>query len=138
MRTALNVIWFVLAGFWLAVAYAFAGMMSIVGIVTIPMALPSFKLAGYALWPFGRVVVKRENADATLSLIGNVIWFVFAAWYLLIFHLVTALVLAVTVIGIPLAVGNLKMARLALAPFGHQVVDRHIASSQPAIDFDIK
>ena len=122
MRTVGNILWLLLAGFWLAVGYAIAGVVNAVFIITIPFALQSFKLAGYALWPFGRVVVDRPDRDAALSLIGNIIWFVFGGLWLVIGHLLTSLLLAITVIGIPLAVANLKMAVLALAPFGKRVV----------------
>ncbi|HET6753148.1 MAG TPA: YccF domain-containing protein [Jiangellaceae bacterium] len=74
--TAGNIIWLVLAGVWLALGYLVAGALAIVGIVTIPLALPAFKLAGYALWPFGRMVVQRQERDRALSTIGNVVWLV--------------------------------------------------------------
>ena len=122
MRTIGNVLWLVLAGVWLAISYAVAGVINAVFIVTIPFAVQSFKLAGYALWPFGRVVVDRPGADPDLSLIGNLIWRVFGGVWIVIGHLVTSLILAVTIIGIPLAVANLKLATLALAPFGKDVM----------------
>ncbi len=122
MRTVLNIVWLVLAGVWLAIGYVLAGIVSAVLIITIPFAVQSFKLAGYALWPFGRMVVHRPDRDVALSLVGNVIWFVVAGFWLALFHLLTAVLLALTIIGIPLAVADLKMAGLALAPFGKQVV----------------
>ncbi len=122
MRSVLNVVWLVLAGFWLAIGYVLAGIVSVVFIITIPFAIQSFKLAGYALWPFGRMVVHRPDRDVALSLLGNVIWFVVAGFWLALFHVVTAVLLALTIVGIPMAVADLKMAALALAPFGKQVV----------------
>ena len=122
MRTIGNILWLLLAGLWLAISYALAGVINAVFIITIPFAIQSFKLAGYALWPFGRVVVDRPGRDPELSLVGNIIWFVFGGLWLVIGHLLTSLLLAITIIGIPLAVANVKMAVLALAPFGRQVV----------------
>lgn len=122
MRTIGNILWLALAGLWLAIAYVIAGVVNLVFIVTIPFAVQSFKLAGYALWPFGRVVVNRGGADPGLSLVGNVIWLVFGGIWIVIGHLLTSLLLALTIIGIPLAVANLKLATLALAPFGKDVV----------------
>ena len=128
-----NILWLVLAGFWLAIAYLVAGLVNLILIVTIPFAIQSFKLAGYALWPFGRVVVHRPDRDAALSLLGNVIWFVFGGFWLTLVHLVTGLVLMLTIIGIPMGVANIKMAGLALAPFGKRVVTVKEARAMNAV-----
>ena len=122
MKTIGNILWLLLAGFWLAIGYVIAGIVNCVFIITIPFGVQSFKLAGYALWPFGRSVVARPGADAALGLVGNVIWFVTAGLWLAIAHLIAALLLAVTIIGLPFAVVSLRMAGLALAPFGKQIV----------------
>lgn len=121
MKTLGNLIWLVLAGFWLALGYAFAGVVACVLIVTIPFGLASFRLAGYALWPFGRTVVPSESRGAA-SCLGNVVWFIFAGWWLVVGHLVTAALLAVTIIGFPLAIANVKLIPLAIAPFGKRIV----------------
>jgi len=133
VRTVGNILWLVLAGFWLAIAYLVAGLVNLILIVTIPFAIQSFKLAGYALWPFGRVVVHRPDRDAALSLLGNVIWFVFGGFWLTLVHLVTGLVLMLTIIGIPMGVANIKMAGLALAPFGKRVVTVKEARAMNAV-----
>jgi uncharacterized membrane protein YccF (DUF307 family) len=121
MKFILNVIWLVLAGFWLALGYALAGLIMFVLIVTIPFGIQAFKLAGYALWPFGRHVERRADAGAP-SAIGNVIWFLLAGWWLALEHLVTGVALAITIIGIPLAVANFKLIPMALVPFGREIV----------------
>lgn len=121
MRTLLNIIWLVLSGFWLAIAYVLAGILACVLIVTIPFGVQAFKLAGYSLWPFGRTVVKKPEAGAG-SVVGNVLWLVIAGWWLALSHLVTAVLLAVTIIGIPLAVANVKLIPVALWPFGREIV----------------
>ena len=128
MRFVLNVIWLVVAGFWLALGYAFAALLCVLFVVTIPLAVPALRLAGYALWPFGRVVVDRPSANG-LSTVANVVWFVIAGWWLALGHVVSAIGLAVTIIGIPMAIADLKMALLALAPFGREVVDRERAAT---------
>lgn len=137
MRTLLNIIWLVLSGFWLALGYAFAGLIMCILIITIPFGIQAFKLAGYVLWPFGRTVVKRSGAGAG-STIGNVIWFVFAGWWLAVEHLITAVALALTIIGIPFAIANVKLVVAAVAPFGREIVPTHLVADvyAHAVDYE--
>ncbi len=131
MRFLLNIIWLVLCGFWMALLYVVAGVVMCLLIITIPFGLQAFKLAGFMLWPFGRSVVRRPDAGAA-SVIGNVLWVVLVGWELAIGHLVTAFLLAITIIGIPLALGNLKLVGISLVPFGREVVpveQAHLSSS---------
>ncbi|MFJ6669982.1 YccF domain-containing protein [Actinosynnema sp. NPDC091369] len=121
MRLILNLIWLVLSGFWLAVGYVVAGVVCCVLIVTIPWGLASFRIANYALWPFGRTVVDRPGAGAP-SLLGNVIWIVVAGIWLAIGHVVTGVLLCVTIIGIPLGVANFKLVPVSLMPLGKEIV----------------
>ncbi|THV29596.1 YccF domain-containing protein [Glycomyces paridis] len=123
MSTILNVIWFVLAGLWLAIGYFVAGLVFCIFIVTIPFGIANMRLAGYVLWPFGRTVVYDRSAGC-LSLVGNILWLILFGWELALAHLVTGLVQAITIIGLPLAVANWKMIPLALWPMGARVVDR--------------
>src|SRR4029453_13672056 len=102
MRTLLNIIWLLLSGLWLALGYAVAGLVMFILIITIPFGVQAFKLALFALWPFGRTVVKKPSAGAG-SVIGNVLWLLLAGWWLALGHLVTAVALAITIIGLPLA-----------------------------------
>jgi uncharacterized membrane protein YccF (DUF307 family) len=122
VRTVGSIIGLLPAGIWMSLACLVAGVLAIVGIVTIPLALPAFKLADYALWPFGRMVVPLLDRDVALSAIGNVVWLILCGWWLAIGHVVTALLLAITIIGIPFAVASLKLAGLALWPYGRTVV----------------
>jgi uncharacterized membrane protein YccF (DUF307 family) len=122
MRFIGNVLWLVLAGWWLAIAYVVAGIIACIFIITIPFGVASFRLAGYALWPFGRTVVPVAGKGVG-STLGNIIWVVVAGWWLAISHIVSAALLAITIIGLPLALADLKMVPLALAPFGKRVVD---------------
>ena len=117
-------VWLLLAGLELAIAYAIAGLICCILIVTIPWGIASFRIAGYVLWPFGREITRR--ADAGLgSALGNIVWFVFAGWWLAIGHVVTAFLLAITIIGLPLAWANLKLIPITLTPLGRQIVDTH-------------
>jgi uncharacterized membrane protein YccF (DUF307 family) len=120
----LNILWFVLAGFWLALSYVLAGVIQCLFIITIPFGVQCFKLAGFALWPFGRAVVKRPDRSRALGAIGNLIWFFFAGIWLALAHFITGILLCLTIIGLPLGVANLKMIGLALLPFGKDVVPR--------------
>lgn len=122
MRTILNVIWLVLAGVWLAIGYVIAGVICCILIVTIPFGIASFRIAAYALWPFGRTVERDPDAGA-LSTIGNVIWLVFAGWWLALGHVITAIPLFVSIIGIPLGVANIKMIPVSLLPLGARIVE---------------
>ncbi|KFU81559.1 Uncharacterized membrane protein YccF, DUF307 family [Amycolatopsis lurida] len=122
MRLILNVIWLVLCGLWMALGYVVAGVICCILIVTIPFGLASFRIAAYALWPFGRTVVDRRDAGAA-STIGNVIWFLFAGLWLAIGHVLTGVALCVTIIGIPLGVANFKMIPVSLMPLGKEIVE---------------
>lgn len=121
MRLILNLIWLVLCGFWMAVGYAVAGVICCILIITIPWGLASFRIANYALWPFGRTVVDRHDAGAA-SLIGNIVWIIFAGIWLAIGHVVTGIALCVTIIGIPLGIANFKMVPVSLMPLGKVIV----------------
>lgn len=131
MRTLLNIIWLVLSGFWLALGYAAAGVVMMLLIVTIPFGVAAFRLAGFVLWPFGRTVVPKPTAGAG-STLGNVLWFVLAGVWIALVHVATAIPLALTIIGIPLAWANLKLAVVALAPLGKEVVDSRDPRAQGA------
>ena len=122
MRLLLNVIWLVLSGIWMAIGYVLAGIICCILIITIPFGLASFRIAGFALWPFGRTVVTRPTAGAA-SFIGNVIWFVFAGFWLALGHLATGILLCITIIGIPLGLGSFKLIPVSIAPLGKDIVD---------------
>ena len=121
MRLIGNILWFILCGLWMAIAYAVAGVVMCILIVTIPFGIASFRIAGYALWPFGRTVVPRADAGAG-SCLGNVIWFLLAGFWLAIGQVITGAFLCITIIGIPFGIASFKMAGLALAPLGKEIV----------------
>ena len=121
MRLLLNLIWLIFAGFWLAIGYAALGVLAYLSIVTIPFGVAAFRMANYAMWPFGRTVVARPDAG-TGSVIANDIWLLIAGLPIVVGHVTTAAAQAITIIGIPLAIANLKMIPISLFPFGKQIV----------------
>ena len=129
MRFVLNVIWLLLCGIWMAIGYAVAGVICCILIVTIPFGIASFRMASYALWPFGRTVVDKPTAGAW-SVIGNIIWLIVAGWWLALMHIITGIAEAITIIGIPLALANWKMVPISLFPLGKEIVpsDRLMAA----------
>ena len=118
----LNLIWLFLSGIWLAILYTFFGILACILIITIPFGLACFRIAGFALWPFGRQIVRRRSAGAP-SVIGNVIWIIFFGWGLALTHLVSGVLLCLTIIGIPLGLGNFKLIPVSLFPLGSEIVD---------------
>ncbi|WP_261556301.1 YccF domain-containing protein [Frankia tisae] len=122
MRVLLNVIWLVLCGIWLALGYALAALICFILIITIPFGVASLRMANYALWPFGRRVVDRPDAGGA-SLVGNVLWIIFAGWWLALGHLTTGIALCLTIIGIPLGLANFKLIPVSLMPLGKEIVD---------------
>ena len=126
MRTLLNLIWVVFGGFWLWLTYLVAGVLACLLIVTIPWGIASFRMAGFALWPFGRTIVDRPGAGA-VSTIGNIVWILVFGWGLALGHVTTALAQALTIVGIPLALANLKLIPVSLLPMGKEIVPVEVA-----------
>jgi uncharacterized membrane protein YccF (DUF307 family) len=121
VRVVLNVIWVVLSGLWLALAYAVAGIVMCVLIITIPFGIAAFRMAAFVIWPFGRTVVRKPTAGVA-SAIGNVIWFILAGLWLALAHLTLGIALCITIIGIPLGLGNFKLIPISVAPLGKDIV----------------
>jgi uncharacterized membrane protein YccF (DUF307 family) len=122
VRVLLNVIWLVFGGLWLALGYAVVAIVMCILIITIPFGIAAFRIALFCLWPFGRTLIRRDDAGAA-SVIGNVIWFILAGWWLAIGHLVTGVLMCLTIIGIPLGLANFKLIPVSLTPFGREIVD---------------
>jgi uncharacterized membrane protein YccF (DUF307 family) len=123
MRFILNVFWLVFGGLLLALGYAVAGLICFLLIVTIPFGIAAFRMANYALWPFGRDVVRRPDAGVA-SMVGNVIWVILFGWWLALGHILTAIAQFASIIGIPLGLANLKLVPISLFPLGAQIRDR--------------
>ena len=121
LAAILNVIWLVLEGLWMAIAYLIVGVVCFVLIITIPFGIASWRIAGYVLWPFGRTIERRPGAGVA-SVIGNVLWVVLFGWWLALGHLIAGVLLCMTVIGLPLGLASFKIIPITLVPLGVRVV----------------
>lgn len=121
MRVIGNIVWFVFSGFWLLIAYTLAAILCFVFIVTIPFGVAALRIGVFGAWPFGRAVVPQPGKGVG-STLGNIIWFVIGGWYLTLLHIVGGVLLCLTIIGIPLGLGNFKMIPVSLRPFGREIV----------------
>jgi len=126
----LNLLWIVFGGLWMAAGWIVAAVIMAITIIGLPWARAAFNIASYAFLPFGRKAVSRAEHLGThdigtgpFGLIGNIIWLVLAGWWLALGHLLTAVLLAITIIGIPFAWAHLKLAGIALWPIGKMIVD---------------
>ncbi|HUB38696.1 MAG TPA: YccF domain-containing protein [Streptosporangiaceae bacterium] len=117
----LNVIWLVLEGLWMAIAYVLVGIVCFILIITIPFGIASWRIAGYVLWPFGRTIERRPGAGVA-SVIGNVLWLILFGWWLALGHLIAGVLLCLTIIGIPLGLASFKIIPITLVPLGVRIV----------------
>ncbi len=124
----LNILWILFGGLWMAAAWVVAAVIMAITIIGLPWARAALNIAIYTLLPFGQKAVRRDSLSGpdigtgALGLIGNLIWLLLAGWWLALGHVATAIVLAVTIIGIPFAWAHLKLAGLALWPIGKEIV----------------
>lgn len=132
----LNVLWIICGGLWMAVGWLIAALIMAVTIIGLPWTRAAFNIASYALLPFGYKAVSRAEwtgredvGTSTWGTLGNIIWLVLAGWWLALGHLITAVALAITIIGIPFAWAHLKLAGLALWPIGKTIVPANEAPS---------
>ena len=135
MRTIGNLIWFLLGGIWLGLAWWLAGILMLISIVGIPWVRSCFVLGTFCFFPFGKQAIDREEltgkqdlGTGALGTIANVIWFLLAGLWLALGHLASAIANAITIIGIPFAIQHLKLAGCALAPVGKTVVSNEVAA----------
>ena len=117
----LNILWLLFCGIWLSIGYLIAALICFILIITIPFGIASLRIAGVVLWPFGRTAVERPGAG-TGSVVGNVIWVIFAGWWLALEHLITSIPLFLSIIGIPFGWANLKLIPISLMPLGREIV----------------
>ena len=129
MSLFLNLLWIVFGGLWMAVGWVFAAVIMAITIIGLPWARAAFNIAVYTLLPFGQTAISRaaytgheDLGTGPLGTLGNIIWFIFAGWWLALGHLLFTLGLAVTIIGLPFAWAHLKLAGLALWPVGKIIV----------------
>lgn len=130
MRTIGNILWLILAGIWLAIGYAIAGLLTCLTIIGIPFGIQAFKLALFSLWPFGRTVVRQQEGGC-LEAGFNVVWLVLFGWELFLAHIIAGFLLCITIIGIPFGIQAFKLSVLALWPFGRTIVEADALTAQP-------
>lgn len=121
MKTIGNLIWVIFGGILIFLEYLVASLILCITIIGIPFGLQTLKLAGVALWPFGKEIVSSPNDNGCLSILMNLIWIVFGGIWICLTHLILVLLFAITIIGIPFALQHLKLAQLALFPFGKEI-----------------
>jgi uncharacterized membrane protein YccF (DUF307 family) len=121
MKLILNIIWLVFCGIWMAIAYVAVAVVCFILIITIPFGIAALRIASYVLWPFGRTIVPRRDAGIG-SVVGNIIWIIIAGWWLAIGHLVSGVLLCLTIIGIPLGLASFKIIPISLVPLGVRIV----------------
>ncbi len=131
LRLIGNILWFILGGFFMGLAWAFVGIFAFVSIIGIPWGRACFMIAGFTFWPFGREAVNREVltgrrdiGTGPFGIIGNIIWLLLAGWWLALGHLVSAALDFITIIGIPFGVQHVKLAGASLFPIGLTIVER--------------
>ena len=130
IRLILNILWFIFGGWLSGLLWLFGGAILALTIVGLPWTFAAWRIASYSFWPFGREVVWRDELGAQdvgtgpLGLVLNIIWFIFAGWYIALSHLLIAVAEFVTIIGIPFALKDLELAKLALAPIGRTIRDK--------------
>ncbi len=126
----LNILWFILGGFLSGLGWLLATLLMALSIIGIPWVRSCFMLAMFSFWPFGRDIISRDELNGrgelgtgALGTIGNIVWFILCGWWLAIWHLMAAVTLGITIIGIPFAVQHIKLALASLLPVGKTVVD---------------
>ena len=116
-----NIFWMLLGGFLVSLYYALMGLLFCITIIGIPFGVQLFKIAGFALWPFGHQVTAGSNDTSVLSILMNIIWIIFGGIEITLLHAGFGIFLCITLIGIPFGLQHFKMALLALAPFGKKI-----------------
>lgn len=126
MRLLGNIIWLLFGGLATGIGWWLAGLLAAITIIGIPFAIAAFRIGAFSFWPFGREIVDRPESEGMklLILLGNIVWILLGGIWLALAHLFFALLLGITIIGIPFAVQHLKLAHLSLTPYGKMIVTR--------------
>jgi uncharacterized membrane protein YccF (DUF307 family) len=144
MRTIGNLIWFIFGGVFMGLAWCLFGLLAFISVIGIPWGRACFVIAGFSFFPFGKEAISRAELTQTedigtsgLGLLGNLIWFILAGFWLAIGHLFSAVACAITIIGIPFALQHLKLAGISIAPIGKTIVAKEVAASARNVNADI-
>ena len=136
MRTIGNLIWFIFGGVMMGLAWCFFGLLAFISIVGIPWGRSCFVMAGFSFFPFGYEAIARDEltqfediGTGGLGMLGNIIWFIFAGFWLALGHVLSAIACFITIIGIPFALQHLKLAGISIAPVGKTVVTKEVAAA---------
>ena len=129
LRLRLNILWIVTGGIWMAAGWLLAAVIMAITIIGLPWARAAFNISLYTLLPFGQQAVSRAEytgdddlGTGPFGTLGNIVWLLLAGWWLALGHLITAILLAITIIGLPFAWAHLKLAGIALWPIGKMIV----------------
>jgi uncharacterized membrane protein YccF (DUF307 family) len=136
MRTIGNVLWFILGGFFMGLCWWFIGLIAMLTIIGIPWAKACFVMGQFSFFPFGQEAISRDEltnqtdiGTSGLGIIGNIIWFIFAGFWLALGHVLSAIACFITIIGIPFGIQHLKLAEIALLPIGKTIVSKEVAAA---------
>jgi|TARA_B110000240_G_scaffold122535_1_gene136785 uncharacterized membrane protein YccF (DUF307 family) len=136
MRAIGNLIWFIFGGIIMGLAWCFFGLLAFISIVGIPWGRSCFVIAGFSFFPFGKEAIARDELTLSedigtggLGMVGNIIWFIFAGFWLALGHVFSAIACFVTIIGIPFALQHLKLAGISISPIGKTVVTKEVAAA---------
>ena len=121
MRLLLNILWFILGGWISGTLWLIAGVILAITVIGLPWTPAAFRIAGFSYWPFGRMVIDRDDGLGAGCL--NILWLVLAGWWLALHHILLAVPLAISIIGIPFAWQHVKLAALSLTPVGKGIVE---------------
>ncbi|WP_418697797.1 YccF domain-containing protein [Bacteroides sp.] len=122
MGCLMNLLWLIFGGIFTAVEYLIASVLMMFTIVGIPFGMQTLKMAGLALWPFGKEVRSGERSSGCLYVLMNVLWILLGGIWISLSHMIFGVVLCITIIGIPFGLQHFKLAALALTPFGKDIV----------------
>jgi uncharacterized membrane protein YccF (DUF307 family) len=145
MRTIGNLIWFILGGVFMGIAWCIFGLLAFVSIIGIPWGRACFVIAGFSFFPFGKEAISRDEltqsedvGTGSLGVLGNIIWFCLAGFWLAIGHVFSAIACFITIIGIPFALQHLKLAGISIAPIGKTIVTKEIAAAARNANAEVK
>jgi len=131
-----NFLWFVLGGIFLGLAWWIIGLVAYISIIGIPWAKACFIIGTFTFFPFGKEAINRKEltqkddiGTGDLGTLGNIIWFIFAGFWLAIGHVIAAVINFFTIIGIPFGIQHLKLASIAISPIGKTIVSKDVAAA---------